>query len=111
MKNPNRNLFRDVVFITLPLAALLVLFVVASVASVLNSEVRGFHGFHLSAPRVGGVSQFFRYTEESLLAPAQGVFLSDQLRESSPIEILDLRVDGAVLINSVHPCLLQEKNG
>ena len=97
MKNPNRNLFRDVVFITLPLAALLVLFVVASVASVLNSEVRGFHGFHLSAPRVGGVSQFFRYTEESLLAPAQGVFLSDQLRESSPIEILDLRVDGADL--------------
>ena len=76
---------------------MLVLFLIASLGSIVNSEIRGFHGYHLSAPRVGGISQFLKYTEDSLVAPESGVFLSDALRETSPLEILDLRVDGTDL--------------
>lgn len=97
MSNPNRHYFRDVVFLTSPVVGMLVLFVVASVGSMVNSEIRGFHGKHLSAPRVGGFSTYFQYTEDSLIAPEWGVFLSDDLRETSPIEILDLRLDGTDL--------------
>lgn len=97
MTKSNQHYLRDVFFLTSPLVGMLGLFVVASVASIVNSEIRGFHGYHLSAPRAGGISQFFKYTEDSLVAPESGVFLSDDLRQTSPLELLDLRVDGTDL--------------
>lgn len=95
--NPNKHSLRDVVVLTSPLVGLMLLFVIASVVSIINSEVRGFHGYHASAPRVGGLSQYFRYTEQSLIPVEPAVYLSDELRKQSPIELLDLRVDGTVL--------------
>ncbi len=95
--SPNKHVLRDVFLVTSPLVGMLLLFIVASVASMVNSEILGFHGRLLSAPRVGGFSTYSRYTEESLVAPEWGVFLSDELRKTSPIKILDLRVDGTDL--------------
>ena len=92
-----RHLFRDVFFLSLPLAAVLVYLVFAAATSFVNAEVLNFHGYPARGLRIGSLRRMLRYTLDGFLQPAQRRYLSDALQAEPSVRVFDLRIDGTEL--------------